>query len=77
MRCAPHASDRVTVGSRPSGTRDEAAAYCGLTLDSFKKKVIRDRLRKVRFDKCWRFDKTDLDSWIDNHKEEVSQERVA
>ena len=53
-------------------TLDEAAAYCGLTRDSFKKKVVRDRLRKVRLDKCWRFDKADLDTWIDSHKEEIT-----
>jgi excisionase family DNA binding protein len=56
---------------------DEAAAYCGLTRDSFKKKVIRDRLRKVRVDKCWRFDKADLDEWIDTHKEQIAQETAA
>jgi|tagenome__1003787_1003787.scaffolds.fasta_scaffold20373697_2 excisionase family DNA binding protein len=50
---------------------DTAAEYCGLTRDSFKKKVIRDRLRKVRLDRCWRFDKADLDAWIDSHKEEL------
>jgi excisionase family DNA binding protein len=44
----------------------EAAEYCGLTRDSFKKKVVRDRLRKVRLDKCWRFDIADLDEWIDS-----------
>jgi excisionase family DNA binding protein len=58
-------------------TLDEAAAYCGLTRDSFKKKVVRDRLRKVRLDKCWRFDKADLDAWIDSHKEEIAQEAAA
>ena len=56
---------------------DEAAEYCGLTRDSFKKKVVRDRLRKVRLDKCWRFDKADLDAWIDNHKEQIAQETAA
>lgn len=40
---------------------DEAAEYCGLTRDGFKKKVVRDQLRKVRLDKCWRFDIADLD----------------
>jgi excisionase family DNA binding protein len=53
---------------------DDAAAYCGLSRDSFKKKVIRDRLRKVRLDKCWRFDKADLDAWIDSHKEQIPGE---
>jgi excisionase family DNA binding protein len=56
---------------------DEAAAYCGLTRDSFKKKVIRDQIRKVRFDKCWRFDKADLDDWIESHKEQIIQEAAA
>lgn len=53
---------------------DEAATYCGLTRDSFKKKVVRDKLRKVKLDRCWRFDKADLDEWIDRHKEELPQE---
>src|SRR3954454_25114348 len=53
---------------------DEAAEYCGLTRDSFKKKVVRDRLRKVRLDKCCRFDKADLDVWIDEHKEQIARE---
>ena len=56
---------------------DEAAEYCGLTRDSFKKKVVRDQLRKVRLDKCWRFDKADLDAWIDSHKEQIIQESAA
>jgi excisionase family DNA binding protein len=53
---------------------DEAAAYCGLTRDSFKKKVLRDRIQKVRLDKCWRFDKADLDAWIDGHKDDITGE---
>ncbi len=52
---------RGTLSSTAVGKRafnlDEAAEYCGLTRDSFKKKVVRDRLRKVRLDKCWRFEK--------------------
>ncbi|MBV8811056.1 MAG: helix-turn-helix domain-containing protein [Acidobacteriaceae bacterium] len=56
---------------------EEAAEYCGLSRDSFKKKVIRDRLRKVRVDKCWRFDKADLDAWIDSHEEQVLEETAA
>ena len=56
---------------------DEAAEYCGLTRDSFKKKVVRDRLRKVRLDKCWRFDIADLDEWIDSHKDQIAEEAAA
>ena len=54
-------------------TLGEAAAYCGLTRDGFKKKVVRDRIQKVRLDKCWRFDKADLDAWIDRHKDEITE----
>jgi excisionase family DNA binding protein len=54
-------------------TLDEAAAYCGLTRDGFKKKVVRDRIQKVQLDKCWRFDKADLDAWIDRHKDEITE----
>jgi excisionase family DNA binding protein len=56
---------------------DQAAEYCGLSRESFKKKVVRDRLRKVRVDKCWRFDRADLDEWIDSHKDQIIQERAA
>jgi excisionase family DNA binding protein len=56
---------------------DEAAEYCGLTRDSFKKKVIRDRIRRVRLDKCWRFDKSDLDAWIESHKDQIVEETAA
>ena len=55
-------------------TLDEAAAYCGLTRDSFKKKVVRDRIQKVHLDKCWRFDKADLDTWVDGHTDENTKE---
>jgi hypothetical protein len=47
-----------------------------LTRDGFKKKVVRDRIRKVRLDKCWRFDRADLDAWIDEHKDRVFEEAV-
>ncbi len=51
---------------------DKAAAYCGLTRDGFKKKVVRDRIQKIGLDKCWCFDKADLDAWIDGHKDEIT-----
>ena len=76
---ADHLKD--TLNGSPGRKRifnlDEAAEYCGLTRDSFKKKVVRDRLRKVRLDKCWRFDKADLDAWIESHKEQIAQETAA
>jgi excisionase family DNA binding protein len=76
---ADHLKDTLpgtAVGKRVFNL-DEAAEYCGLTRDSFKKKVVRDRLRKVPLDKCWRFDKADLDEWIDSHKEQIAQETAA
>ena len=65
------------TGSRRVLNLAEAAEYCGLTRDSFKKKVVRDRLRKVRLDKCWRFDIADLDEWIDSHKDQIAEETAA
>ena len=65
----------------PTGRRvynlDESAEYCGPTRDSFTKKVIRDRIRRVRLDKCWRFDKSDLDAWIEAHKDQIGEETAA
>ena len=58
-------------------TLEEAAEYCGLGLDSFKKKVVRDRIPRVRLDKRWRFDKPDLDRWIDSHKDQIAKEAAA
>jgi predicted DNA-binding transcriptional regulator AlpA len=52
---------------------EEAATYCGMPVASFKAKVVRDQLRKVRLDRCWRFDRADLDAWIDAHKEEIRE----
>ena len=76
---AEHLKD--SLGTRVATRRvlnlDEAAEYCGLTRDSFKKKVVRDRLRKVRLDRCWRFDIADLDTWINEHKEQLRQETAA
>jgi excisionase family DNA binding protein len=56
---------------------DEASEYCGLSVDSFKKKVVRDRIRRVRLDKRWRFDIADLDAWIESHKDQIANEAAA
>ena len=53
---------------------EEASVYVGMPVASFKSKVVRDRIRKVKLDRCWRFDKQDLDAWIDAHKEEIRTE---
>jgi excisionase family DNA binding protein len=66
-----------TLSTKRIFNLDEAAEYCGLTRDSFKKKAVRDRLRKVRLDRCWRFDKADLDAWIECHKDQIAQETAA
>jgi len=58
-------------------TLDGAAEYCGLSLDSFKKKVVRDQIPRVRLDKRWRFDKADLDAWIESHKDQIAKEAAA
>jgi len=76
---ADHLKDSLVnrTGARRVLNLVEAAEYCGLTRDSFKKKVVRDRLRKVRLDKCWRFDIADLDEWIDSHKDQIAEETAA
>ena len=56
---------------------EEAAIYCGMPLTSFKAKVVRDRIQKVRGDRCCRFDRADLDAWIDRHLEEIRAEEDA
>ena len=72
---------KESLGSRSTDRRllrlDEAAEYCGLTRDSFKKKAVRDRLPRVRLDRCWRFDIADLDEWTDSHKEQIAEETAA
>jgi excisionase family DNA binding protein len=70
---AVHLQSALPVTKRVMNVED-AAEYCGLPRESFKKKVVRDRIPKVRFDKCWRFDKADLDAWIDSHKEQIARE---
>ena len=70
---AVHLQSALPVTKRVMNV-EEAAEYCGLPRESFKKKVVRDRIPKVRFDKCWRFDKADLDAWIDSHKEQIARE---
>jgi excisionase family DNA binding protein len=70
-----------SLGRASSGKRiltlDEASEYCGLSVDSFKKKVVRDRIRRVRLDKRWRFDIADLDAWIESHKDQIANEAAA
>ena len=58
-------------------TLEEAAVYCGMPMTSFKAKVVRDRIPKVRLDRCSRFDKADLDRWIDRHRDEIQAEDAA
>ena len=65
---AVHLQGALPVTKRVMNVQD-AAEYCGLPRESFKKKVVRDRVPKVRFDKCWRFDRADLDAWIAEYNE--------
>lgn len=47
---------------------DQAAAYLGMTCDALKSKAIQGQVPAVRVDKKWRFDRVDLDRWIEDHK---------
>jgi len=47
---------------------DQAAAYLGMTPDALRYKATMGQVPAVRADKKWRFDKPDLDQWIQEHK---------
>lgn len=47
---------------------DQAAAYLGMTADAVKSKALMGQMPAVKIDKKWRFDRLDLDRWIEEHK---------
>jgi excisionase family DNA binding protein len=47
---------------------DEAAAYLGMTPEAIKSKAIQGQMHAVKVDKKWRFDRVELDRWIEDHK---------
>jgi excisionase family DNA binding protein len=47
---------------------EQAAAYLGMTSDAVKSKAIQGQVPAVKVDKKWRFDRMDLDRWIEDHK---------
>ncbi|HTU47435.1 MAG TPA: helix-turn-helix domain-containing protein [Bryobacteraceae bacterium] len=47
---------------------DQAAAYLGMTTDAIKSKALMGQMPAVKIDKKWRFDRFDLDRWIEDHK---------
>lgn len=47
---------------------DQAAIYLGMTPDAVKSKAIQGQVPAVKVDKKWRFDRIDLDRWIEDHK---------
>lgn len=47
---------------------EQAAAYLGMTADAVKSKALTGQMPAVRVDKKWRFDRPDLDRWIEDHK---------
>jgi len=49
---------------------EQAAEYMGMTRDSLKHNYDLGRIKAVRVDKKLRFDRLDLDSWIDANKRE-------
>lgn len=48
---------------------DQAAAYLGMTTDAVKSKALMGQMPAVKVDKRWRFDRFDLDRWIEEHKQ--------
>ena len=49
---------------------EQAAEYMGMTRDSLKHNYDLGRIKAVRVDKKLRFDRIDLDAWIDANKRE-------
>jgi excisionase family DNA binding protein len=47
---------------------DQAAVYLGMTTDAIKSKALMGQMPAVKVDKKWRFDRIDLDRWIEDHK---------
>jgi excisionase family DNA binding protein len=47
---------------------DQAAIYLGMTPEAVKSKAIQGQVPAVKVDKKWRFDRIDLDRWIEDHK---------
>jgi excisionase family DNA binding protein len=45
-----------------------AATYLGMTKDALKYKALDGQLPSVRIDKKYRFDREDLDRYIEDHK---------
>jgi excisionase family DNA binding protein len=50
---------------------EQAALYLGMTNDAVKSKAIQGQMPSVRVDAKWRFDRFDLDRWIEDHKRSV------
>lgn len=46
-----------------------AASYLGMTKEALRAKAIVGQIPCVKADRKFRFDKNDLDRWIENHKE--------
>jgi excisionase family DNA binding protein len=47
---------------------EQAAAYLGMTPDAIKSKAVQGQMPAVKVDKKWRFDRVELDRWIEDHK---------
>lgn len=50
---------------------DQAAGYLGMSVDALRYKATTGKIPSVRADKKWRFDKQDLDRWIEENKQVI------
>jgi excisionase family DNA binding protein len=50
---------------------EQAASYLGMTVDALRYKATTRQIQGVKADKKWRFDKIDLDRWIEDHKQPI------
>lgn len=49
-------------------TVNEASEYLGMTEEAIRAKVLANQIPRVSIDRKLRFDKLDLDRWIEQHR---------
>ena len=65
-------ADRLTsrgLGQSRLMELDAAAKYLGMTKEALRAKALVGQIPSVKVDRKFRFDRNDLEHWIDSHKE--------
>lgn len=48
---------------------EAAATYLGMTVDALRSKALMGKIPHVRLDRKWRFDRFEMDKWIEDHRQ--------